>query len=111
VRAGRVRALAITTLKRSASMPDLPTFDESGVTGYDANSWMGMFAPARVTKALIQRLHAQIEAIMKAPEMRDSMTTQGIEPVALGPQAFAAAIRADFEKYARVIREAGIRLE
>ena len=111
IRAGRVRALAITTLKRSASMPELPTFDESGVTGYDANSWMGVFAPARVPNALIERLHAQIESIMKSPEMRESMTTQGIEPVALGPQAFAAAIRADYEKYARVIKQAGISLD
>ena len=111
IRAGRVRALAITTLKRSTTMPDLPTFDESGVTGYDANSWMGMFAPARAPKPLIQRLHGEIEAIMKSPEMREPMTTQGIEPVALGPQAFAASIRADFEKYARVIRAAGIKLD
>jgi tripartite-type tricarboxylate transporter receptor subunit TctC len=92
-------------------MPELPTFDESGVPGYDANSWMGVFAPARVPQPLIQRLHGQIEAVMKSPEMRDAMTAQGIEPVALGPQAFAASIRADFEKYARVIRDAGIRME
>ena len=111
IKSGRVRALAITTLKRSATMPELPTFDESGVPGYDANSWMGVFAPARVPKALIQRLHGQIEAVMKSPEMRESMTTQGIEPVALGPEPFAASIRADHEKYARVIREAGIRLD
>ena len=111
IKSGRVRALAITTLKRSATMPELPTFDESGVPGYDANSWMGVFAPARVPKALIQRLHGQIEAVMKSPEMRESMTTQGIEPVALGPEPFAASIRADHEKYARIIREAGIRLD
>ena len=111
IRAGRLRALAITTLKRSASMPELPTFDEAGVTGYDANSWMGVFAPARVAKALIQRLHAQIEAVMKAPELRESMIAQGVEPAALGPQAFAASIRADVEKYAKVIKDAGIRLD
>jgi tripartite-type tricarboxylate transporter receptor subunit TctC len=111
IRAGRLRALAITTLKRSAAMPELPTFDESGVTGYDANSWMGVFAPARVPQPLIQRLHGQIETVMKSAEMREAMTAQGIEPVALGPQAFAASIRADFEKYARVIRDAGIRME
>src|SRR5688572_8648881 len=111
IRAGRVRALAVTTLKRSPSMPELPTFDESGVPGYDANSWMGMFMPARAPRAVIERLHAQIEAIMKSPEMRDAMTTQGVEPVALGPQAFAASIRADFRKYAKVIRDAGIKLE
>jgi tripartite-type tricarboxylate transporter receptor subunit TctC len=111
IRASRLRALAITTLKRSAAMPELPTFDESGVTGYDANSWMGVFAPARVPQPLIQRLHGQIETVMKSAEMREAMTAQGIEPVALGPQAFAASIRADFEKYARVIRDAGIRME
>ena len=111
VRAGRVKALAITTLKRSAAMPELPTFDESGVAGYDANSWMGVFAPARAPVALIQRLHARIEAIMKSADMREPMIAQGVEPVALGPQAFAASIRADFEKYAKLIKEAGIRLE
>jgi tripartite-type tricarboxylate transporter receptor subunit TctC len=111
IRAGRLRPLAITTRKRSAFMPELPTFDEAGVKGYDANSWMGVFAPARAPKTLVQRLHGQIESIMKSPEMRESMTAQGIEPASLGPQDFAAAIRADFEKYARVIREAGITLE
>lgn len=111
IRAGRLRALAITTLKRSTSMPELPTFDEAGVSGYDANSWMGVFAPARAPKPLIQRLHSQIEAVMKSPEIRESMTTQGIEPAALGPQEFAASIRADHEKYARLIKQAGIRLD
>ena len=111
VRAGRIKALAVTTLKRSPSMPELPTFDESGVPGYDANSWMGVFAPARTPRALIERLHAQIESIMKSAEMRDTMLAQGVEPVALGPQAFAASIRADVEKYAKLIKEAGIRLE
>lgn len=111
IRAGRVRALAITTLKRSTTMPELPTFDEAGVPGYDANSWMGVFAPARAPKALVQRLHSQIEAVMKSPEMREAMTSQGIEPAALGPQEFAASIRADYEKYARLIKQAGIRLD
>jgi tripartite-type tricarboxylate transporter receptor subunit TctC len=111
VRAGRIRALAITTLKRSASMPELPTFDESGVPGYDANSWMGVFAPARTPRALIERVHAQIEAVMKSPEMREAMIAQGVEPAALGPQAFAASIRADVDKYAKLIKEAGIRLD
>jgi tripartite-type tricarboxylate transporter receptor subunit TctC len=111
LRAGRLRALAITTLKRSTTMPELPTFDESGVPGYDANSWMGVFMPARAPKPLVQRLHSQIEAVMKSPEMRESMTAQGIEPAALGPQEFAASIRADYEKYARLIKQAGIRLD
>ena len=111
VRAGRLRALAVTTLKRSPSMPELPTFDESGVPGYDANSWMGVFAPARVPNAIVARLHAQIESIMKSAEMRDTMFVQGVEAAALGPQAFAASIRADVEKYSKLIKEAGIRLE
>jgi tripartite-type tricarboxylate transporter receptor subunit TctC len=111
VRAGRVKALAVTTLKRSPSMPDLPTFDESGVPGYDANSWMGVFAPARTPKAILARLHAQIDTIMKSPEMRESMFAQGVEPVALGPEAFAASIRADVDKYSKLIKEAGIKLD
>jgi tripartite-type tricarboxylate transporter receptor subunit TctC len=108
VKAGKIRALAVTTAKRSVIVPDLPTIAESGVPGFDVNNWYGMAAPARTPAAVIARLNRDLVAILKTPEVNRVFIEQGIEPAPSSPEAFGRFIRAEFEKWGRVLRDAKV---
>ena len=108
VKAGKIRALAVTTAKRSVIVPELPTIAESGVTGFDVNNWYGMAAPARTPPAVIARLNRDLVAILKTPEVSRVFIEQGIEPAPSSPEAFGRFIRAEFEKWGRVLRDAKV---
>ena len=108
IRAGKVRAIAVTGLKRDALMPGLPTLDEAGLRGYDITGWHGFFAPAGTPREIVERLNAAVGKAMGAREIRELWAGQGMEPVSASPEQFAARVRADYEKYARLIRAAGI---
>ena len=110
-KAGRLRALAITTAKRSAAWPEIPTVSESGLKGYESIAWYGIVAPARVPPAVVARLSAEIVNGTQSADMRDALIKQGAEPVGSTPKEFAEFIRSEMNKYARVIREAGVRAE
>jgi tripartite-type tricarboxylate transporter receptor subunit TctC len=110
VKSGKVRPVAVTTTKRSQAMPELPTIAESGVKGYDAATWYGLFAPARTPKAIIDRLHGDTVKILAGPT-RQRLETQGFEPDGGTPAAFAAYIQSEISKWAKVIRDAGIPAE
>jgi len=111
VRAGKVRALAVTTSKRSALAPELPTIAESGLPGFDINTWFGIFVPAATPREIVERLHAEFTRALAAPDARERMLNLGAEPVGSTPEAFAAYIRGETAKYARVIKASGARAD
>ncbi len=111
VKAGTVRGIAISTLKRSANLPDVPTADEQGLKGYDANTNGGFLAPAGTPKAIINRLNAEINAALKLPDVRTKLEAVGIEIQGGTPKEYAGLIKSDLAKWGKVIQEAGIQPE
>lgn len=111
VRAGKLRALAVTTPQRSSAAPELPTMIESGLKGFDVPSWYGALVPAATPPAIVNRIQQEIEAIVTAPETRAALEAQGLYPVASKPDAFAAQIRRETAIWAKVIQDAGVRPE
>ena len=111
VRAGRVRALAVTTAKRTALAPELPTVAESGLPGFDISTWFGIFVPAGTPRDIVERLHAEFTKALAEPDVREKMVALGAEPVGNKPEEFAAYIRSESAKYARVIRASGAKVD
>lgn len=111
VRSGRLRALAITSAKRSTAWPEVPTVAESGYPNYLAVGWAGVFAPARVPRALPERINADINRALASPDTRDRLLASGSEPASLTTREFDAFTRAETMKWAKVVREAGIKAE
>ncbi len=111
VRSGKIRALAVTGPKRSVAVPDVPTFAESGLPGYDASSWNGILVPAGTPRAVVDKLNADIVKVLRMPNVFDRLEADG--PVAVGstPEQFAAYIKSEQTKWGRVVRDAGIRIE
>lgn len=110
VRSGKVRGLAVTSLKRTAAAPDLPTLD-SLYPGYESANWYAMFAPAGTPPAIVSRLHAETVAALKSPDIRDFMAGEGADMVGGTPAELSAYVRRELERYAKVIRQANIRME
>jgi tripartite-type tricarboxylate transporter receptor subunit TctC len=110
-RSGRVRTLAVTTLQRSALLPELPTLDEAGVKGYELASWFGLFAPAGTPRAIVERLNTSINTATQRPEMKERLLSQGAEPLSGTPEDLAAYLGRELDKYGKIIREAGVKAE
>jgi tripartite-type tricarboxylate transporter receptor subunit TctC len=110
-KAGKVKALAVTSAKRSAVLPDLPSVAEGGVRDYDERTWNGLLAPARTAPAVVAKLGSELEGILKAGAVRDRLAQEGSEPTWTRPEEFAAMIRAEVAKWGKVIRQAGIQPE
>jgi tripartite-type tricarboxylate transporter receptor subunit TctC len=113
VRSGKARVLAVTTAKRAALLPEVPTIAESGFPGYDVSGWYGLLAPAGTPNEIVDRLQQEVAKILDLPDVRDMQTANGRVPTPGGntPQSFAANIRAEIARWAKVIKRAGIRLE
>ncbi len=111
VRGGRLRGLAVTSLKRSASAPDIPTMAESGYPEFEASSWFGLLGPADMPRDIVNKLHAEVVRILKIPEIRDKLSQQGADPVGNTPEEFGAYIRAETTKWAKVVRASGAKAE
>ncbi len=111
IKAGRLRALAVTTPKRAAALPDIPTFGEAGVPGVVVVNWYGLIAPARTPHSVIERLSAEAVKAMNSPEMIKRLVAEGSEAVGSSPREFAAHIRAERDLWTKVIKQAGIRGE
>jgi tripartite-type tricarboxylate transporter receptor subunit TctC len=111
VRDARVRMLGVTSAKRSKFLPELPTIAESGVPGYEFDSWLGLLGPAGISVSTVERINAAVAGLLKDPVILDRLAKQGIEPNALSPEAFNALLRADFAKMARVVKASGARVE
>ena len=112
VKAGKLRALAVTTAQRSAFAPDLPTLAEAGVPGFDLTTWFGIFLPGNAPRDIVLRLNTEINKALSAPDMKDRLEKMGAEPPANNtPERFAAFIKVEFDKYARVIKASGAKVE
>jgi tripartite-type tricarboxylate transporter receptor subunit TctC len=108
VKAGKVRALAVTTLKRSASLPELPTLDESGLKGFDMTTWWGLMSPAGVSADVAQRLSTEILKAMDAPDVKERLRAMGMEGSAVRtPEQFTAFVDAERKLYARLVKQSG----
>jgi tripartite-type tricarboxylate transporter receptor subunit TctC len=110
-RAGRLRALAVTSAQRSKAAPELPTMAEAGIPGYEATNWYGLVGPAKMPPAVVARLNSETARILALPEVRDRLSAQGMDPSALSPDAFAAYMASEIQKWARVIKAARVKTE
>ena len=108
VQSGKLRALAVTTRKRSAQLPDVPTFAELGWPDYEISAWFGVFAPAGVPGAIVEQLNAAIRKAVESPEMKAQLAAAGAEPIAGSPAELATTVVGDYRKWAAIIRERGI---
>jgi len=108
VRAGKLRAIAMTATQRSPAIPDVPTVAESGIPGYEAASWYGVLAPAKTPRPIIMKLNGEIVRIAQAPDVRERLAADGADPIGSSPEAFAVHIKRDLARWARVIDEAHI---
>jgi tripartite-type tricarboxylate transporter receptor subunit TctC len=111
VRAGALRALAVSSAKRSVALPDLPTIAEAGVPGYEVSSWNGVLAPANTPARIVDRLNAEFNAILSEPQMRATLIERSYEPVGGTPQAFTQYIGSESAKWAKVVAAAGMKVE
>ena len=110
-RAGRVRALGTTGLKRSTVLPDVPTISEAGVKGYESTIWLGIMAPAGTPKPIVDRLNVEIAKIVARPDVKKAWNEQGAEPMAMSPAEFEKYLNADIAKWANVVKTAGVKAD
>ena len=111
IKAGALRAIAVTSSKRFPTLPNVPTIAESGLPGYDATSWFGLWAPASTPAELVARLNAEINAILSLPEVKQVMLDQGAEAAPDTPQQFAAFIQSEAAKWSKVVKAANVQLD
>jgi len=111
IRAGKLRPLGVNSLQRVAVLPDTPPISQAGVPGYEMSPWIGVFAPAGTPRAIVDRLHAEIGKILRMPEVTQNLSNQALEPSVASVDQFNAIIRADYDKYGKLIRLAGARVE
>lgn len=111
IRAGKVRALAVSAPKRSSSLPDLPTMEQAGVAGFDPTNWFGIVAPASTPRPIVERLSREIVAIVNEPSTRERLLKLGAEPVGSTPEEYDAHIRREYAQWEAVTRNAGLQKE
>jgi tripartite-type tricarboxylate transporter receptor subunit TctC len=111
IQSGRLRALGVASLKRSNALPELPTIAEAGVPGYEMSPWVGAFAPAGTPKAIVDRLNTEINRALRLPEVERNLASQAIDPWLSTPEEFDARLKADYEKYAKLIKLTGATIE
>ena len=111
VKAGKLRAIAVTSPKHALALPDLPTVAEAGVPGYEVTSWNGILAPAGTPPDIVRRLNTDLNKIIAAPDMRQRMIDNGFEPVGGAPEKFGDKIRAEIAKWAPVVKAAGVKVD
>jgi tripartite-type tricarboxylate transporter receptor subunit TctC len=111
LKAGRLKALAVTTAKRSALIPELPTLAETGLPGFDIYTWWGFMAPAGTPKEIIAKWNAEVTRILGTPEMKAFFAQQGAEPAPTTPEQFAALIRSEIPKYAKIVKASGAKVD
>lgn len=110
IKTGKVRALGVTSKERVSAMPDVPSIAEAGLPGYESNGWNGVLAPAKTPQAIINQLHGGIVKVLQSPDVVQQLAVQGVDPVGNTPKEFATIIKNDIEKWAKIIRGAGIKI-
>jgi len=111
IKSGKIKGIAVTTAKRSALMPAIPTIAESGLAGFDANNWYGVMAPRRTPRPIVMKLNAEITKVLAMPDVKVFLATQGLEPAAGSPEQFGAYIKSETEKWGKVVKDSGARAE
>jgi len=111
VRTGRLVAIAVPSAKRSSALPEVATFQESGLAGFDVSSWVGIFAPAKTPAPVVEKLNRELEAALKTPFVRERYATLGIEPVGNTPAQFGGQVRADLARWAEVVKAANVKVD
>ena len=111
IRAGRLRALGLSATRRSSALPEIPTIAEAGVPGYDMSPWIAVFAPAATPRAIIDRLNTEINRALKLPDVVHNLSTQGLDPWPSSSEEFSVRLKTDFEKYERLIRMTGAKVD
>jgi tripartite-type tricarboxylate transporter receptor subunit TctC len=109
IQSGRLRALGIGSLKRFAALPEVPTFDESGLKGYEATTWFGLMAPAKTPREIVSRLNAEVDKVIRSADIRERFLTEGLEPIGGSAEDFGRFIREEIDKYGKVIKAAGVK--
>ena len=111
IRGNKLRALAVTSLQRSAALPDVPTLDESGLKGFEAVAWNGLTAPAKTPREIIMKINADVIKIVNSPELKERLKADGSDPVGNSPEQYAAFLRNEIAKWAKVIKFANVKPE
>jgi tripartite-type tricarboxylate transporter receptor subunit TctC len=111
IKAGKLRALAVTTAKRSSALPEVPTLDEAGLKGFDIGTWFGVLAPAATPKDIVARLNTEMVKVIQSPEFRKRMDEIGAEPIGNSSDQMAQQIKGETEKFARLVRDAKVTIE
>ena len=111
IKGGKLRVLAVTSLQRTAALPDVPTLNESGLKGFEAVAWNGLTAPAKTPREVILKINADVLKIVNSPELKERLKAEGSDPVGSSPEQFAAFLRSEVAKWAKVIKIAGVRPE
>jgi tripartite-type tricarboxylate transporter receptor subunit TctC len=111
IKAGKLKAFAVTTAQRAAALPDVPTMAESGLPGFDVSTWFGVFAPAGTPAAVVARLNESLTAALRTPEMRERLARMGAEPAPMSSEQFAQLVRSELAKYQKVVKFSGARVD
>jgi tripartite-type tricarboxylate transporter receptor subunit TctC len=111
IRGGKVKGLGVTSAQRAKALPEVPSFAESGLTGFDIQAWYGFVGPAGLPREIVRKIHADSLAVIQRPEFQERLAKDGIEPVGTSPEAFAAQIKADVERWRPIVKAAAIKPE
>jgi tripartite-type tricarboxylate transporter receptor subunit TctC len=111
IKAGKLRAIAVTSAQRAPALPDIPTIAESGLPGFEATSWFGVVAPAGTPPAIISRLNSEMDKWLQSPEGKETLLAQGAVPAGGTPEQFAAYIRTETDKWAKVVKASGAKVD
>ena len=111
IKSGRLRPIAVTGKTRVPALPQVPVFAEAGLPAFDISGWTGMFAPAGTPKDIVEKISGEMARILASPDVVERLTSQGLEPLISTPEQFAALLKSDMAKFAKLIKDANIRFE